>query len=98
MCQRYVLMQISDNPELFQPVGEEFIMQANSGQFINDQLWGQSVRFALLHLSWCQVVTDVVHAVTPTMHGWTCLPAALTRQTRASSLRQAPTVVQSWST
>ncbi|CAK0783363.1 hypothetical protein CVIRNUC_006562 [Coccomyxa viridis] len=33
---------ISDNPELFQPVGEEFIMQANSGQFINDQLWGQT--------------------------------------------------------
>ncbi|CAL5220722.1 g2779 [Coccomyxa viridis] len=33
---------ISDNPELFQPVGEEFIMQANSGQFINDKLWGQT--------------------------------------------------------
>ena len=44
-------MQISDNPELFQPVGEELIAQANSGQIINDQLWGQTVRFALLHFS-----------------------------------------------
>ena len=39
-----IALQISDNPELFQPVGEEMIMQANSGKFINDKLWGQAVR------------------------------------------------------
>lgn len=43
-----LLLQISDNPELFQPVQEELIMQANSGQFINDKLWGQAVRSRLL--------------------------------------------------
>ena len=43
-----MLLQISDNPELFQPVQEELIMQANSGQFINDKLWGQAVRPRLL--------------------------------------------------
>ena len=56
-------------------------MQANSGQFINDQLWGQTVRVALLHVSWCQVAIDMVHAVTPTMHAWTCLPACCSHQT-----------------
>ena len=42
-----MLLQISDNPELFQPVQEEMIMAANSGEFINDQLWGQAVSTTL---------------------------------------------------
>ena len=37
-------MQISDNPELFQPLVEENIRAANAGEIINDKVWGQRVR------------------------------------------------------
>ena len=79
-------MQISDNPELFQPVGEEFIMQANSGQFINDQLWGQSVRVAFLQFLWClEHFTWHMQQRLPCRPGPLCLHAALTDQSLASS-------------
>ena len=36
--------QISDNPELFQPLVEENIRAANAGEIINDKVWGERVR------------------------------------------------------
>ena len=36
--------QISDNPELFQPLVEENIRAANAGEIINDKVWGHKVR------------------------------------------------------
>ena len=37
-------LQISDNPELFQPLVEENIRAANAGEIINDKVWGERVR------------------------------------------------------
>ena len=39
-----VIVQISDNPELFQPLVEENIRAANAGEIINDKVWGHKVR------------------------------------------------------
>jgi hypothetical protein len=36
--------QISDNPALFQPLEESDIMLANSGEIINNRVWGEQVR------------------------------------------------------
>ncbi len=36
-------MQISDNPELFQPLVEDDIMAANAGEIINSKVWGEQV-------------------------------------------------------
>lgn len=52
MCQsrQCVLnLQISDNPELFQPLVEENIRAANAGEIINDKVWGHKVRAFLAH-------------------------------------------------
>jgi hypothetical protein len=38
-------VQISDNPELFQPLVEEDILAANAGEIINDKVWGETVGF-----------------------------------------------------
>ena len=38
------ILQISDNPELFQPLVEENIRAANAGEIINDKVWGERVR------------------------------------------------------
>ena len=40
-------LQISDNPELFQPLVEENIRAANAGEIINDRVWGERVRHLL---------------------------------------------------
>jgi hypothetical protein len=40
-------VQISDNPDLFQPLVEENIRAANAGQIINDLVWGERVCLAL---------------------------------------------------
>ncbi len=46
-------MQISDNPELFQPLVEENILAANAGEIINNKVWGETVSAAsnLLNVS-----------------------------------------------